>query len=329
MNRKKFTHITHIFLALILIGSVNLLAKPGNVECIAPADPGGGWDFTCRVPAAKIMSDLDLIEGQIKVTNMSGGGGGIAYSHVVNRRSDDENLIVAGSMATAARLGQNVYKGLTIDDVRWAGALGADYGVIVVHKNSRFKDLKSFMDSLARNPRRTPIVGGSAAGGWDHLKVLILASKHGIEDLKAINYISFNSGGNALLEIISRRADAFTGDISEVLSYYKKGDVRILAILAPNRIDQVPDVKTAIEQGFDFVGANWRGFYVPKNISDGRYKEWVDIIKTVANSSEWKTLREKNALAEFSSFGEDFENFVKSQVAEVARISTELGFISQ
>lgn len=230
-------------------------------------------------------------------------------------------------MATAARLGQNVYAGFTAADVRWVGALGADYGAIAVHKDSKFKSLGDFVDAMRNDPRRTAIVGGSSAGGWDHLKMLILANKAGIKDLKAINYISFDNGGTAMLEVISKRADAFTGDISEVVDYFKKGDIRILAILAPDRIAALNGVKTAKEQGFDVIGANWRGFYVPKNVSQSRYNEWVDIVRKVAGSSQWADLAAKNGLAPFTSFGSDFENFVGGQINLVGKISKDLGFM--
>ncbi len=75
------------------------------------------------------------------------------------------------------------------------------------------------------------------------MKVLIVADKAGISELKAINYISFDNGGTAMLEILSKRADAFTGDISELVEYEKKGNIRILAILAPDRIPAVPSAK--------------------------------------------------------------------------------------
>ena len=154
-----------------------------------------------------------------------------------------------------------------------------------------------------------------------------MADKAGISDLKAINYISFDNGGTAMLEILSKRADAFTGDISELVEYEKQGNIRILAILAPDRIPAVPSAKTAKEQGYDVIGANWRGFYVPKNISDARYKEWVGIVTKVANSSQWADLSAKNGLAPFASFGKDFENFVGGQIGKVAQISTDLGFM--
>ena len=43
------------------------------------------------------MTDIGAYDGSIKVTNMAGGGGGLAYAHVVNERNSDDDLIVAAS----------------------------------------------------------------------------------------------------------------------------------------------------------------------------------------------------------------------------------------
>lgn len=104
-------HILKLSLAAAF--SAGLSAQSFAAECIAPANPGGGWDFTCR-SITKIMTDIDAYDGSIQVTNMAGGGGGLAYTHVVNERNSDDNLIVAASTATATRLAQNAYSGANV-----------------------------------------------------------------------------------------------------------------------------------------------------------------------------------------------------------------------
>jgi len=47
----------------------------GKVECLAPADPGGGWDLTCR-GVGNVLQQLELIEGSVQAVNMAGAGGG-------------------------------------------------------------------------------------------------------------------------------------------------------------------------------------------------------------------------------------------------------------
>ena len=63
------------------------------------------------------------------------------------------------------------------DQVKWVGTLGADYGVIAVASNSKIQNLKQMMDALHDDPHSVKFAGGSASGGWDHLKVLITAKE--------------------------------------------------------------------------------------------------------------------------------------------------------
>ena len=60
-----------------------------SVECIAPANAGGGWDLTCRA-LGSVVADAQLIEERIRVLNMPGAGGGVAYAHVVTERGEGE-----------------------------------------------------------------------------------------------------------------------------------------------------------------------------------------------------------------------------------------------
>ncbi|MDZ4095853.1 MAG: tripartite tricarboxylate transporter substrate binding protein, partial [Paracoccaceae bacterium] len=117
--------------AVLGLGATSAFAT----ECIAPADAGGGWDFTCR-QIGKLLYDLKLEDQPVQVTNMAGAGGGLAYAHVVSSRNEDAGLIVAASSSTTTRLAQNAYGGATADQVRFVGAIGGDPGVIVVAKDS-------------------------------------------------------------------------------------------------------------------------------------------------------------------------------------------------
>ncbi|MDJ0804258.1 MAG: tripartite tricarboxylate transporter substrate-binding protein [Desulfobacterales bacterium] len=330
--KKSFITLLFVGVMIVSIGIAPALAGPkkmSGTECLAPAGAGGGWDFTCRVPAAQLMQKLDLIDGSMKVVNMSGSGGGKAFSHVVTTRNTDEKLIVAASAATATRLAQRVYGNYKADDVRWVGALGMDYGVIVVGKDSPYKTLDDLMAKLKTDPRKAPIVGASSKGGWDHLKALLVAKEAGIKNLRSINYIPFDNGGKALLEVVAGRAAAFTGDSSEIIGQLQAGELRVLAVLSDDHIPALGDAKTAKEQGYDVVGGNWRAFYAPAGISDEAYDYWVSTVKAVANSPEWSELREKNGLAEFTSFGKDFDDFVREQIEDVATLSMELGIIKK
>ncbi|MFO7544805.1 MAG: tripartite tricarboxylate transporter substrate-binding protein [Trueperaceae bacterium] len=315
-----------LMLALTAFGLTAAFAqeRPSGVRCIAPSDPGGGWDLTCRT-IAPVLTVLDLIDGQVRTQNMAGAGGGVAYAHVVAQQEGNENLLVAASTATTTRLAQGQFQGFTANDVRWVAAVGADYGVIGVAPDSEYDSITQLMDAWAEDPGALTVVGGSAVGGWDHLKVLLAAQAAGVENVERIQYVSFSSGGQAIIEIIGGRADVFTGDVSEALPQIEAGSLKVLAVLADERIDSLPDVPTAKELGIDTVGANWRGFYLPAGISEERYQYWSDAFRELEASDAYAAIRVENGLAPFARFGAEMEQFVLDQVADIGELSARIG----
>lgn len=310
-----------------LTGGSAFAFEPGPTECIAPAAPGGGWDFTCR-QVGKTLQDLGLVPGTMQVTNLAGGGGGVAYAEVVAKRSTDDNLIVAASSATATRLATGAFPGNTMDQMRWVGAVGADYGIIAVAKDSPVQTLPELMDMIKADPNSVAVAGGSAVGGWDHLKVLIAAKAAGISDMRSIKYVPFDGGGEAVTQLLAGSVQAFTGDASEAKGFVDSGDIRVLAVLAPERLSgDFSAFPTAKEQGIDAVGANWRGFYAPGGMSDDAYAYWVDAVAKVYASDEWKQVMAQNGLEPLGLSGAEFQSFVAQSISEIETLSREIGLI--
>ncbi|MFW2544273.1 Bug family tripartite tricarboxylate transporter substrate binding protein [Primorskyibacter sp. 2E107] len=307
--------------AFTLVGTASFAT-----ECIAPANPGGGWDFTCR-QIGKILFDIGQVDAPVQVTNMAGGGGGLAYSHVVNERTDDNDLIIAASSATTTRLAQNAFAGMTADQVRFVGAIGADPGVIVVANDSPFQSLNDMVDAIKADPGSVAFAGGSAAGGFDHLKVLQVLKEAGFDDIRKIKYIGVDGGADAITQTVGGFTQGMTGDMSEVVGFIKSGEVRALAVLTEERVPGFEDIPTAMEQGIDVVAVNWRGLYVPKDISDADFEAWGEKLAAVAASDEWKAAMEANGLAPFTKVGGDFQSWVDGVIADTVELSKEIGVI--
>ncbi len=297
-----------------------------SAECIAPANPGGGWDFTCR-QIGKILYDIGQVDQPVQVTNMAGAGGGLAFSTVAAERSDDAELIVAASSATTTRLAQKAYGDATADQVRFVGAIGADPGVIVVAADSPFQTLGDLVEAIKADPASVAFAGGSAAGGFDHMKPLQVLKAAGFEDITAVKYIGVDGGADAITQTVGGFTQAMTGDMSEIVGFLKSGEVRALAVLTEERVPGFEDIPTAKEQGFDVVAVNWRGLYVPGGISDEDFQKWADRLQAVADSDEWKQAMTDNGLAPFTKVGADFQNWINDVVAQTEELSREIGVI--
>jgi len=295
-------------------------------ECIAPANPGGGWDFTCRT-IGKILFDIGEVDAPVQVTNLAGAGGGLAFSTVVNERGSDPDLIVAASSATTTRLAQNAYGGATADQVRFVGAIGADPGVIVVAADSEFQTLNDLVNAALADPTSVSFAGGSAVGGFDHLKPLQVLKAAGLEDITKIRYIGVDGGADAITQTIGGFTTAMTGDMSEIVGFLNAGEIRVLAVLTEERVPGFEQIPTAREQGYDVVAVNWRGLYVPKGISDAEFDAWAAKLQAVADSDEWQEAMVANGLAPFTKVGGDFQSWIDDVVAQTEELSREIGVI--
>jgi putative tricarboxylic transport membrane protein len=318
------TYLTRLAAGALLSTTIALPAAA--TECIAPANPGGGWDFTCR-QIGKILYDLKQVDQPVQVTNMAGAGGGVAYAHVVSERNNDADLIVAASSATTTRLAQNAFGGATADQVRFVGSIGADPGVIVVAKDSPYQSLNDLVEAIKADPGSVAFAGGSAAGGFDHLKPLMILREAGFTDIRKVKYIGVDGGADAITQTIGGHTQAMTGDMSEIVGFIKSGEVRALAVLTEERVPGFEEIPTAREQGYDVVAVNWRGLYVPKGISDERFEEWAAKLKAVAESDEWKEAMAANGLAPFTKVGGDFQSWIDKVVADTQELSKEIGVI--
>ncbi|MCY4462446.1 MAG: tripartite tricarboxylate transporter substrate-binding protein [Albidovulum sp.] len=312
--------------SIAALASIGIAGSVAAAECIAPANPGGGWDFTCRT-ISKIMYDIGEVDQPIQVTNMAGGGGGLAYSHVVTKRNDDEELIVAASSATATRLAQDAYGGLTADQVRFLGAIGVDPGAIAVAADSPFMTLNELLDAVIAEPSSITFAGGSAVGGFDHLKVLMALNRAGLSDIRTVKYIGVDGGADAITQTIGGHTQAMTGDISEVVGFMKAGEIRVLAVMTEERVPGFEEIPTAKEQGIDIVAGNWRGLYVPKGISEEAYMKWSNALQAVADSDAWAEAMAARGLAPFNKVGDDFQDYVNMVVGEIEQLSREIGVI--
>lgn len=296
-------------------------------ECVAPADPGGGWDFTCRTVGA-LLYEEKIVDAPVQVTNMPGGVGAVAYAYVMSKRDADADLLVATSTVGITQVAQGKYPAGT-DAMRWLGMLGTDVGVIVVDADSELKTLGDLIAKLKADPASVAVAGSSGAGGWDHLRLLMVADKAGLtpEEFKTIRWVQFDGGGPAVTQMMGGQVGAVSTDLGEIAGFVQSGDIRILAALSDDRVPAFPDAPTAKEQGIDVTGYNWRGFYTGGKVSDEGYDAWVAKLKTLYDSEAWKKAATEKGLIPIWRGGPEFGTFVNEQAATMARISREIGVI--
>jgi putative tricarboxylic transport membrane protein len=324
MALKKITLAAGILAAGLTVSGFT----PQNVECIAPANPGGGWDFTCR-QIGKLLSEQGLVPGTMRVTNMAGGVGASGYGHVISRRAEDPNLIVATSAVGVTQIAQNRYPA-DADVMRWLAMLYADVGVVLVTPDSPHQSLDDLLNAVKEDPEAIVFGGSSGVGGWDHLRLLLLARAAGIpdEDLGRIRWVEYSGGTDAVTQMMGGFLGAVSTDLGEIAGFVDAEQVEVLAVMSDEPLaGKYAELPTAKSLGYDVTGYNWRGFYQGGDVPDEAYQFWVDALRQVYESDEWQQTAVDHGLTPIWRGGDEFEAFIREQVDSLRDISQDIGVI--
>jgi putative tricarboxylic transport membrane protein len=296
----------------------------GQGECIAPSNPGGGWDMICRT-TSQVMQKMGLYKDAIYVTNMPGGSGAVAIANVITKRKGDTNLIVAASnsltFTIAMRRTPHTFK-----DVTPIAQIGAEMSGFFVKPDSKYKTLADVITALKANPKAVSFAGGSAPGSQDHIRVALFAKAIGVDPTK-IAYVPFQGGGEALTSTLGGHTDIAAIDMSEAAGQLEANKIRALAILSDKRSSKYPDIPTTYEQGAPVSYQVWRGIYMAPGVPADAVKWWTDAIRKMVASPEWKAEQDKLGWEPITRFGDDFVKFVNDDAQQSAALLKELGFV--
>jgi putative tricarboxylic transport membrane protein len=297
----------------------------GAAECVVPAKAGGGFDLTCAL-ARDALQLVRPLRPALARRYLPGGIGAVAFDRVASGRLGGPALLVAFSSGSLLNLAQGRFGPHPPTAVRWVATLGTDYGVIAVHRDAPYRSLRDVVAALQQQPARVVFGAGGTVGSQDWVKAALLVRAAGREP-KAMRFVSFEGGGDALAALQGRHVDVFPGDAAEALQALAGGAaIRILAVLAPARLDgMLTGVPTAREQGVDLVWPTVRGLYLSADAPPEAVQAWAGAFREATAAPGFATLRERQGLYPFALSGAALEAYVAEQIGQYQRMADALG----
>ncbi|SEA77246.1 putative tricarboxylic transport membrane protein [Desulfuromusa kysingii] len=313
-----------LLLTLFLNISNSFAFEAHKTVCMVPAKPGGGLAQTCQLLTQSLFS-ANLLDEPMSTKYRPGGIGTVAYNYVVGVHNDDPNLIIAASSGSVLNLATHKFGHYTVNDVRWLGALGADYGAIAVRKEAPWNTLDELLSALRKKP--LAISGGGSIGSQDWMKMASLVKTAGI-DPKTIRYVAFEGGGEALAALYSGHVQVFSGDISDLNTAFNQHQIKVLAVFSPDRLTgNFSTIPTAKEQGYPVEWKIWRGYYMGAGVSDEAYNWWVNSLRRLIKTEEFIQQREQLGLLPLSLIGSEFEQFVHDSIKQYRQLAIDIGVL--
>jgi putative tricarboxylic transport membrane protein len=290
-----------------------------GLRFMVPNTPGGGYDTTARA-AAKVMDDIKVTKS-VEVFNLAGAGGTVGLSKTVSEKGNGKLIMMMGLGVVGAQYTNKSTSKL--DQTTPIAKLIEDSGAIVVAKNSPYKTINDLITAWKANPKGLAVGGGSTPGGPDHLLPMQLAKTVGIEP-KQVNFVSYDGGGDLLPAVLGGKVAFGASSFGEFLDQIKAGEIRVLAISGPSRVQAV-DAPTLKESGIDLEFTNWRGVVAPPGINDADKAALVKAFETMHSSQEWKDALAKNGWTDAFVTGDGFSTFLDDQTKRVEDVLSALG----
>lgn len=316
-----------VFLALLAVAALAFAKEPTRPECIAPAQPGGGFDLTCKLAQSSFANEK-ILSKPMRVSYMPGGVGVVAYNSMINSKAKDGNIIVAFSSGTLLNIATGKHGKYDENDVRWLASAGVDYTAIGVRNDSPYKSLKDLLDALKKNPQAISFGAGGSVGGQDWMATALLAKSANV-DIRNTRYVAFEGGGEALTSLLGGHIDAAVQGMAEFVPHLESGNIRILAVFADERLklDKASSIPTAKELGYDVVWGTIRGYYMAPKVSDEQYQWWLEAFQKAQQTQTFKEQRAQRGLFEFNKNGKELEEFVKTQTQQFRTLAKEFDLI--
>ena len=255
------------------------------IRLVVPFPPGGAFDTLGRPLADKLKTLL----GTVIVENVGGGGGSLGGAAVAHARPDGYTILLGG---TVLHVIEAILKSRPqydpVEDLDPISDVAVTTFAIAVHPAVPARTLKELVDYAKANPGKVSY-GSAGTGTINHLSGESFKLLAAIPDLI---HVPYRGAGPALTDLIAGQipmiVPAMTG---QVLEFHRSGKLRILAVVSPTRLAGVPELPTAVEQGFpDLVAQQSVGLLAPAGTPKPIIDQIAQATRTALADPEYQRL---------------------------------------
>lgn len=301
-----------------LVCGVNAQPFPvKSMRLIMPFPAGGSTDLLGRALAQKLSEQM----GQSMVAdNRPGAGGNVGIEVAAKSPPDGYTIVLVSSLISIA---PSLYAKLNYEQKDLAPiSLAAEMrNVVLTHPSVPAKTFKAFLQLVSQYPGKLNY-GSGGIGTTSHLTPELMMNLSGGK----MTHVPFKGSGLALIGLAGGQIDALVMTVAASHGQVKAGKVRALAVVAPERASQLPDVPALKELGYEnFIVRLWYGVLAPAGTPAPLIARHNAEMHKALTSPDLKERLVSGGIEPLLSTSQAFASFIQSETLRYAKVIKSAG----
>lgn len=331
MNRIKAFAAAALACAALAAASAFAAWEPTKtVEFVVPAGTGGGADQMARM-IQSIIAKHGLMKQPMVVVNKGGGAGAEGFLDVKGAKGDPHKIVITLSNLFTTPLASGVP--FNWKDLTPVSMMALDQFVLWVNADTPYKTAADYLKAVkAAGPNKFKM-GGTGSKQEDQIITVALEKLIGTKFI----YVPFKGGGDVAVQLVGKHIDSTVNNPIEAVAQWRGGQLRPLCIFDSKRSTYTAkvtkdmawsDIPTCKESGFDVEYLMLRGIFMPGGVTPDQVAYYVDVLKKVRETPEWKKFMEDGAFNTTALTGKEFADWVAKEEKRHMELMKEAGFLA-
>jgi tripartite-type tricarboxylate transporter receptor subunit TctC len=288
------------------------------IRFVVPFAAGGATDVVARLIAPNLSAAL----GQTVIVENRPGAATVIGTALVAQSAPDGYTILQGSASlaitpsTMAKLPYNV----TRDLIPVIQTSSQSY-LVLVRQSSPIKSLQELLSYTQQQPRKISY-GTPGHGSSGHLSIEQFCLEASIQ----MTHVAYKGDNPALTDLLGGHIDLVFATISAAYPHLRSGQLRALAITAPQRSTRFPDLPTVSEAGVPgYEASSWNGVLVPAGTPQAIVERLEQDVAKVLKSPELVQWYTDNGADPGAQSSAQFKEVIRVHLEKWARLVKTLG----
>jgi len=301
------------------------------VEFVIPAGTGGGADQMARLIQG-IVVQHKLMKESMVVVNKAGGAGAEGFLAVKDAKGDPHKIIITLSNLFTTPMATGVP--FSWKDLTPVAMLALDQFVLWVNAETPYKTAAEYIAAAkAAGPNKFKMAG-TGSKQEDQILTVGLEKATGTKFI----YIPFKGGGDVAVQLVGKHVDSTVNNPIEAVSQWRAGSLRPLCVFDDERMPYKTkitatmswnDIPTCKEAGVPTDYVMLRGIFMAPGVTPEQQAFFVELMKKVRATPEWKEYMEKGAFNQSFMAGADYVKWVEGAEKNHRQLMTEAGFLAK